>query len=105
MKTIAIAFIVFALTPPLSAQWLTQPTPGIPRSPDGKPRLDAPSPRTADGKPDFSGIWTKVSRTVSADLAPIQPWVEPLIRQRREDFNKDGDLPGFLGPIAIGERR
>src|SRR5262245_19699590 len=39
------------------AQWLNHPTPGIPRTKDGKPNLSAPAPRTADGKPDLSGIW------------------------------------------------
>jgi hypothetical protein len=39
------------------AQWLNYPTPGIPRTPDGKPKLTAPVPRTADGRPDLSGIW------------------------------------------------
>lgn len=39
------------------AQWLNYPTPGIPRTRDGKPNLTAPAPRTADGKPDLSGVW------------------------------------------------
>src|SRR6202051_2279448 len=39
------------------AQWLNFPTPGIPRTRDGKPNLSAPAPRTADGKPDLSGVW------------------------------------------------
>jgi hypothetical protein len=39
------------------AQWLNHPTPGTPRTKDGKPNLAAPAPRTADGKPDLSGIW------------------------------------------------
>jgi hypothetical protein len=39
------------------AQWLNYPTPGIPRTPDGKPDLTAPAPRTAEGKPDLSGVW------------------------------------------------
>jgi hypothetical protein len=39
------------------AQWLNFPTPGIPRTPDGKPNLSAPVPRTSDGKPDLSGVW------------------------------------------------
>jgi hypothetical protein len=103
MKSLAVAIVFIALTPPLSAQWLTQPTPGIPRHPDGQPQLAAPAPRTPDGRPDFSGIWTKVSRTVSADLMPTQPWIEPLVRERREDFSKDNMtilcLP--LGPRYI----
>ena len=39
------------------AQWLNYPTPGTPRTPDGKPNLTAPAPRAADGKPDLSGVW------------------------------------------------
>jgi hypothetical protein len=42
---------------PASAQWLTYPTPAIPRLPDGKPNLAAPTPRALDGKPDLSGMW------------------------------------------------
>jgi len=57
MKTTAAATIAVALAVPLAAQWLHYPTPGIPRTPDGKPNLSAPAPRTADGKPDLSGIW------------------------------------------------
>ena len=41
----------------MRAQWLNHPTPGIPRTPDGKPNLSARTPRAADGKPDLSGLW------------------------------------------------
>jgi len=51
-------FVVFALVcMGAHAQWLNFPTPGTPRTPDGKPNLAAPAPRTADGKPDLSGVW------------------------------------------------
>ena len=39
------------------AQWVNHPTPGAPRTKDGKVNLSAPAPRTANGKPDLSGLW------------------------------------------------
>ncbi len=40
-----------------SAQWLNYPTPGTPRTSDGKPNLTARAPRASNGKPDLSGVW------------------------------------------------
>jgi len=80
----------------LNAQWLNYPTPGIPRLANGKPDLAAPSPKTADGKPDLSGLWNRLSpkyhTNIAADLKPeeVQPWARELVKQRTEDFGKDG---------------
>ena len=41
----------------VQAQWLNHPTPGTPRTKDGKPNLRAAVPRAPNGKPDLSGIW------------------------------------------------
>ena len=48
---------LYAIPFTASAQWLDYPTPGIPRTADGKADLKAPVPRTRDGKPDLSGMW------------------------------------------------
>jgi hypothetical protein len=51
-------FFVFAfLSICAHAQWLNYPTPGTPRTRDGKPNLAAPAPRATGGKPDLSGVW------------------------------------------------
>jgi hypothetical protein len=50
------------------AQWLAYPTPSIPRLPDGKPNLAAPTPRTPDDKPDLSGMWEVAVRLPCNDV-------------------------------------
>ena len=74
------------------AQWLKHPTPGIPRTPDGRPNLSAPAPRTPDGKPDFSGVWGFDGGPsmfyLPAGLKPneIKPFVADLLKERGENF-------------------
>jgi hypothetical protein len=58
-------WILATLAVAAHAQWVNHPTPGTPRTRDGKPNLSAPAPRAANGKPDLSGIWL-------ADGAPIE---------------------------------
>jgi hypothetical protein len=45
------------------AQWLNFPTPGTPRTRDGKANMTAPAPRV-NGKPDLSGVWMHEATTV-----------------------------------------
>src|SRR5277367_1546512 len=48
----------------VDGQWLNFPTPGTPRTRDGKPNLSAPVPRLG-GKPDLSGVWMHEITTVA----------------------------------------
>jgi hypothetical protein len=54
-KTIGIMFAGALVC--AHAQWLNYPSPGTPRTRDGKPDLSAKAPRASDGKPDLSGVW------------------------------------------------
>ena len=46
------------------SQWLNYPTPGTPRTRDGKPNLSAPAPHASNGKPDLSGVWHVVATPI-----------------------------------------
>ena len=87
--TLTVAISVGALALPAHAQWLDRPTPGIPRTPDGKPNLAAPAPRAADGHPDLSGPWTGRSVLIGVPDEALTPASKTLKRQREENYFKD----------------
>jgi hypothetical protein len=92
------ATCIFTLTCTIAAaQWISYPTPGIPRTKDGKPNLSAPAPKGADGKPDLSGLWQRtrgpVNQRVNAGLA---------MGPNLEDFMRPGEKIPPLLPAAEG---
>jgi hypothetical protein len=93
------------------AQW-QNPTPGAPRTPDGKVNMTGPVPRV-NGKPDLSGIWqaeaeprgpglyglgespnSKYFRDILSDFKAGE---EPLTPAAREIMRQHGQ-PGTIGP-------
>ena len=94
----------------LAAQWLHNPTPGVPRKADGKVNMTAPAPRMVNGKPDLSGLWmtaetnrparapvsdeagdqtnitaSRHMKDIGVDLPgglPYQPWLIPIVKER-----------------------
>ena len=118
-RTLGFLFVIVAIlaVPALSfGQWLKYPTEGVPKSADGTPNRDAPTPRLPNGKPDFSGLWHatnparcggggsqfiecgneiggsplggNLGRNLPEGL-PYQPHAAKLAKERRADDSRD----------------
>jgi hypothetical protein len=105
MGRLLSALVLLASTTSAFGQWLDLPTPGIPRMRDGKPDLAAPAPRTAEGRPELSGLWRPAG--VSGDLRDardLKPWVREAMAAHEKNYYKQGPhmqcLPSGPGYIA-----
>lgn len=95
--TVAVALgIALSLSATAFAQWLKYPTPGVPRTADGKPNLSAPAPRAPDGKPDFSGIWLTANTDCPPSPDPESLVCGPELPMGKEGINMGQSLTGGL---------
>ncbi len=127
LTSAVLGVLLSAMPVPSPAQWVNYPTPGIPRTKDGKPNLAARSPKTRDGKSDLSGIWKIVypkkafarlkNEEVGPNLLdfmpdgaeiPLQPAAAALFQQRSEKWGagrpSEHCLPhGIPDAMSVGQ--
>jgi hypothetical protein len=106
---VAVLPVVLLVSAPAAAQWTKVPVAKIPRTPDGKPDLSAPTPRLPDGTPDLTGVWSpkdnKYVRDIAADLkpedVPFQPWAKALFDQRKDGSHSREDPDANCLPQGV----
>jgi hypothetical protein len=125
LLTIGCVVLCSLVAAPVHAQWPSYPTKNVPRTPDGKPNLEAPTPRTAVGHPDLTGLWDNawfhggkvapppvsppgeppastfgnLGANIKGGL-PFRPWAAELKQKRTDEGTRDNPDANCL-PMGI----
>ncbi|MBV8730388.1 MAG: hypothetical protein JO336_11335, partial [Acidobacteriia bacterium] len=109
---ICLTMLLVSLTGTAAAQWDPYPWKHVPRTAEGKVDLNAPTQRTAYGKPDLSGFWMPADEVkhllnLAADMKPedipLQPRARDLYNQRIANNGKEHPGVSCL-PSGIPEK-
>src|SRR6476661_2389960 len=96
LHTFVLALVLLAMPATALAQT------GPPRTGNlGNEKAPAgPTPRTTDGKVDFSGVWDPGFSFANLGQVPLQPWAEAIYQERRATLSKD-DPEGHCLPAGV----
>ena len=104
LQLTALVCLLVSVPAAATAQWLDHPTPGIPRTADGKPDLTARAPRTADGKADLSGLWIIGGLAYATNITSVEmlPWAQKVYTERLATYGHEDPVVTCLpeGPRA-----